>query len=91
MSINIIIDTLREIFTLFYGNDKISYVEKIIYNYEIDVFNKLIKTKISWQKVVPIGLIAGFLVLVRNQDLVVVLPILVGILFAKKESLLDKS
>jgi hypothetical protein len=52
--------------------------------------SKVLKTSINWQKVIPMGITAGFLMLVRNQDVVVVIPILLALLFSKKESLLSK-
>lgn len=51
---------------------------------------KIVQSNITWKKVIPMGITAGFLVLVRNQDFVVVLPILLALILAKKESLLHK-
>jgi len=53
-------------------------------------FSKFLKTRVTWQKMVALGLVSGMLVLVRNQDLVVVLPILVAIILSKKANVLDK-
>lgn len=48
------------------------------------------KKQIQWQNVLPMGIVAGFLILVRNQDLVIVIPFLLALLFTKKEAFLDK-
>lgn len=53
-------------------------------------FSMILKTNITWKKVIPMGITAGLLILVRNQDIVVVLPILIALLLVKKESMLEK-
>ncbi len=53
-------------------------------------FLQILKSQITWQKVIPMGITAGFLILVRNQDLVVVLPVFIALLIAKKEPILAK-
>lgn len=53
-------------------------------------FNKVLRKGISWQKVIPMGITAGFLILVRNQDVAVALPILLILLVYKNESFLNK-
>lgn len=51
---------------------------------------KILQSPTTWKKVIPLGIIAGFLMLVRNQDFVVVVPIFFALLGVKKEPLLDK-
>ncbi len=53
-------------------------------------FANLLNKKITWQKVIPLGLIAGALVLVRNQDIVVTLPIVLYLVFSRKEAVINK-
>lgn len=52
--------------------------------------SRVLKTSITWKKVIPMGVVAGFLVLVRNQDAVVVLPVLLALLLTQKESFINK-
>ncbi len=51
---------------------------------------QVLKKEITWQRVIPMGVTAGFLMLVRNQDVVVVFPVLLALILAKKESILHK-
>lgn len=52
--------------------------------------SKIFKDTITWKRVIFMGILAGFLILIRNQDAVVALPVVLALLFAKKESLLNK-
>lgn len=53
-------------------------------------FAQLQSKKITWQRVIPLGLLAGALVLVRNQDVVVTLPLILYLVLSRKESLMNK-
>lgn len=53
-------------------------------------FSRVLKTEISWQRVIPLGVTAGFLILVRNQDVVIAAPVLCALLLIEKRSLLHK-
>src|SRR5690606_16326715 len=52
-------------------------------------FSRMLKTNSTWQKSLLMGITAGSMVLVRNQDAVVVLPMFIALLLSK-ESMLDK-
>jgi len=69
------------------NSHSISFLLSSILLYQL---TKVLKTNPSWQKVIPMGIVAGLLVLVRNQDIVVIAPVLLAILLSKKESLLNK-
>lgn len=54
-------------------------------------FSKFLQIKHArWQDIILMGIISGLLMLVRNQDFVILIPILSTIIFAKKENFLDK-
>lgn len=52
--------------------------------------SRLLKSGVSWQKIIQMGIVAGLITLVRNQDVVVVLPILLAVLISKKDSFVNK-
>lgn len=69
------------------NSHSISFLLSSLLMYQL---SNVLKNNISWQKVIPLGITAGFLVLVRNQDVVIALPVLLTLLVVKKESLLNK-
>ena len=69
------------------NSHSISFLLSSILVYQVA---KLAKTKTTWVRVIKMGIVAGLLLLVRNQDAVIVLPVFLYLVFAKKESLLDK-
>lgn len=69
------------------NSHSISFLLSAILLYQL---TKILQSHTTWQKVIPMGVIAGFLVLVRNQDVVVILPILLALILVKKEPLLHK-
>jgi hypothetical protein len=52
--------------------------------------SKMLKFGKTWKQVILMGLVAGVLVLIRNQDAVVALPVLIPLIFANKEALINK-
>ena len=69
------------------NSHSISFLLSAILLYQL---TKILQSDTTWQKVLPMGIVAGFLVLVRNQDVVVILPILLALILVKKEPLLHK-
>ncbi len=53
-------------------------------------FSTVLKTKSTWKNVIPMGITAGCLILVRNQDIVVIVPVLLALLFAETESIMNR-
>ncbi|GIK84125.1 MAG: hypothetical protein BroJett025_07470 [Patescibacteria group bacterium] len=69
------------------NSHSISFLLSALLFYQI---SRVLHSRITWKNVIPMGVTAGFLMLVRNQDLVVVLPIFITLFIVQKESLLHK-
>lgn len=69
------------------NSHSVSFLLSAIFLY---LFAKCMNKKISWKHVLPLGVIAGMLALVRNQDIVVVIPAAAYLIFIRKDILMNR-